>query len=102
MLDVLPGLMLSAPLSLSLQTNKQFPIAAVAAALEPDEEEEPEREEKHNLVETKKKKTVSRNQTTQNNNNRKLGFWIHRKEKRYDSRCGKLLAKRKKDNDKEQ
>jgi len=81
--------------SLSLQTNKQFPITAVAAALEPDEEEEPEREEKHNLVETKKKKTVSRNQTTQNNNNRTLGFWIHRKKKRYGSRCVKLLAKTK-------
>jgi hypothetical protein len=88
--------------SLSLQTNKQFPITAVAAALEPDEEEEPERVEKLNLVETKKKKTVSRNQATQNNNNRTLGFWNHRKKKRYGSRCGKLLAKRKKDNDKEQ
>jgi hypothetical protein len=80
--------------SLSFQTNKQLPIAA---ALQPDEGEEPERGEKHNLVETKKKKTVSRNLTTQNN--RKLGFWIHRKKKRYGSRCGKLLAKRKKDND---
>lgn len=54
------------------------------------------------MVETKKKKTVSRNQGTLNNNNRKLGFWNHRKKKRYGSRCGKLLAKRKKDNDKEQ
>jgi hypothetical protein len=98
MLDVLPGLILSSPLSLS-PNKQQFLIAAVAAALEPDEEEEPEREEKHNLVETK---TASRNQTTQNNNNRKLGFWIHRKKKRYSSRCGKLFAKRKKDNDKEQ